>query len=207
MLIVKEAFQPLNHLEQLLVRVFGLQHELVLAGVLAFAGCDDDPADYDVYEQNGGADYRDTGENAEDSAGEDDDTVAAHRSRALSPDHPVVRGTAQNPDVFFQGRETVNPFYEKTPEIVQDVMDQFAKQVGRSYHLFDYVGAPEQLSEDDVLGTLKPLLEDAGIGKIGQNLIYDSHVFRRHGMPVDGWRLDTMVAAFLLISASRCDKP
>ena len=73
----------------------------------------------------------------------DDETVAAHRSRALSPDHPVVRGTAQNPDVFFQGRETVNPFYEKTPEIVQDVMDQFAKQVGRDYHLFDYVGAPD----------------------------------------------------------------
>ena len=73
----------------------------------------------------------------------DDDTVTAHRSRALSPDHPVVRGTAQNPDVFFQGRETVNPYYEKTPEIVQDVMDQFAKQVGRSYHLFDYVGAPD----------------------------------------------------------------
>jgi pyruvate-ferredoxin/flavodoxin oxidoreductase len=73
----------------------------------------------------------------------DDETVTAHRSRALSPDHPVVRGTAQNPDVFFQGRETVNPFYEKTPEIVQDVMDQFAKQVGRDYHLFDYVGAPD----------------------------------------------------------------
>ncbi|QRN82777.1 pyruvate:ferredoxin (flavodoxin) oxidoreductase [Chloroflexota bacterium] len=73
----------------------------------------------------------------------DDDTVAAHRSRALSPDHPVIRGTAQNPDVFFQGRETVNPFYEKTPEIVQDAMDRFAKQVGRSYHLFDYVGAPD----------------------------------------------------------------
>ncbi len=73
----------------------------------------------------------------------DDDLVAEHRARALSPDHPVVRGTAQNPDVFFQGRETVNAYYEKTPEIVQDVMDQFAKQVGRSYHLFDYVGAPD----------------------------------------------------------------
>ena len=73
----------------------------------------------------------------------DDDLVAAHRARALSPDHPVVRGTAQNPDVFFQGRETVNPYYDKTPEIVQDVMDQFAKQVGRTYHLFDYVGAPD----------------------------------------------------------------
>ena len=73
----------------------------------------------------------------------DDETIAQHRSRALSPDHPVLRGTAQNPDVFFQGRETVNPFYDKTPEIVQDVMDQFAEQVGRSYHLFDYVGAPD----------------------------------------------------------------
>jgi pyruvate-ferredoxin/flavodoxin oxidoreductase len=73
----------------------------------------------------------------------DDDLVAQHRSRALSPDHPVLRGTAQNPDVFFQGRETVNPFYDKTPEIVQKVMNEFAKQVGRSYHLFDYTGAPD----------------------------------------------------------------
>jgi pyruvate-ferredoxin/flavodoxin oxidoreductase len=73
----------------------------------------------------------------------DDGLIAEHRARALSPDHPVVRGTAQNPDVFFQGRETVNPFYNKTPEIVQEVMDQFAERVGRSYHLFDYVGAPD----------------------------------------------------------------
>lgn len=73
----------------------------------------------------------------------DDDLVAQHRARALSPDHPVLRGTAQNPDVFFQGRETVNPYYDKTPEIVQDVMDQFAEQVGRTYHLFDYIGAPD----------------------------------------------------------------
>ncbi len=73
----------------------------------------------------------------------DDDLVAQHRARALSPDHPVLRGTAQNPDVFFQGRETVNPFYAKTPGIVQEVMDQFAEQVGRTYHLFDYVGAPD----------------------------------------------------------------
>ena len=73
----------------------------------------------------------------------DDETVIQHRSRALSPDHPVIRGTAQNPDVFFQGRETVNPYYDKTPEIVQDVMDAFSEQVGRSYHLFDYNGAPD----------------------------------------------------------------
>ncbi len=73
----------------------------------------------------------------------DDKLIFEHRERALKPEKPVLRGTAQNPDVFFQGRETVNPFYDKTPDIVQDIMDQFAKQVGRAYHLFDYIGAPD----------------------------------------------------------------
>ncbi len=73
----------------------------------------------------------------------DDDLVRAHRARALSPDHPFIRGTAQNPDVFFQGRETINPFYDKCPEIVQKAMDKFAEVVGRRYNLFDYVGDPE----------------------------------------------------------------
>ncbi|MBI5954999.1 MAG: pyruvate:ferredoxin (flavodoxin) oxidoreductase [Chloroflexi bacterium] len=73
----------------------------------------------------------------------DDDLVRAHRSRALTPDHPVLRGTAQNPDVYFQARETVNPFYNVTPAIVQEMMDQFAKVTGRHYNLFDYVGHPE----------------------------------------------------------------
>jgi pyruvate-ferredoxin/flavodoxin oxidoreductase len=73
----------------------------------------------------------------------DDELVRAHRARALSPDHPVIRGTAQNPDVFFQARETVNPYYLATPGIVQETMDKFAQVVGRQYHLFDYVGAPD----------------------------------------------------------------
>jgi len=73
----------------------------------------------------------------------DDELVAAHRVRALSPDHPVIRGTAQNPDVYFQGRETVNPYIAATPAIVQEYMDQLAKLTGRSYHLFDYAGAPD----------------------------------------------------------------
>ncbi|MHB1415880.1 MAG: pyruvate:ferredoxin (flavodoxin) oxidoreductase [Chloroflexota bacterium] len=73
----------------------------------------------------------------------DDDLVRAHRERALSPDHPFIRGTAQNPDVFFQARETANPYYLACPEIVQKAMDKFAKIVGRQYHLFDYVGAPD----------------------------------------------------------------
>ena len=73
----------------------------------------------------------------------DDDLVYAHRMRGLSPDHPVIRGTAQNPDVYFQARETVNPFYLAVPGIVQEQMDKFAGLVGRQYHLFDYVGAPD----------------------------------------------------------------
>jgi len=71
------------------------------------------------------------------------DKVFEHRSRALSPDHPVLRGTAQNPDVFFQIRETINPYYAACPQHVQQVMDKFAQVVGRAYHLFDYVGAPD----------------------------------------------------------------
>ena len=70
----------------------------------------------------------------------DDKLVQAHRARALSPDHPVLRGSAQNPDVFFQARETCNPYYAACPEIVQKAMDKFAKIVGRQYHLFDYFG-------------------------------------------------------------------
>jgi pyruvate-ferredoxin/flavodoxin oxidoreductase len=73
----------------------------------------------------------------------DEELVRQHRARALSPDNPFIRGTAQNPDVYFQGRETVNPFYLACPEHVQAAMDQFAALTGREYHLFDYVGAPD----------------------------------------------------------------
>ncbi|MCB0668484.1 MAG: pyruvate:ferredoxin (flavodoxin) oxidoreductase [Saprospiraceae bacterium] len=72
----------------------------------------------------------------------DDELVYAHRERALSPDHPFIRGTAQNPDVYFQGRETVNAFYNATPAIVQEAMDQFAGLTGRQYSLFEYTGDP-----------------------------------------------------------------
>ncbi len=73
----------------------------------------------------------------------DDELVRAHRARGLSPDHPVIRGTAQNPDVYFQGRETVNRYVAATPGIVQAQMDKFAKLTGRAYKLFEYVGAPD----------------------------------------------------------------
>ena len=70
----------------------------------------------------------------------DSDLIAQHRARALSPDHPVLRGTAQNPDVYFQARETVNSYYAACGAIVQKAMDQFAELTGRAYHLFDYHG-------------------------------------------------------------------
>ncbi len=73
----------------------------------------------------------------------DDDLVIAHRQRGLSPEHPFIRGTAQNPDVFFQARETVNPFYAACPRFVQQAMDRFHEVAGRRYNLFDYFGAPD----------------------------------------------------------------
>lgn len=69
--------------------------------------------------------------------------ILAHRKRALSPDHPVIRGTSQNPDVYFQARETVNSFYKLTPAIVAKYMEKFAELTGRKYHLFDYYGHPQ----------------------------------------------------------------
>ena len=83
----------------------------------------------------------------------DDDLVRAHRERALSPDHPVLRGSAQNPDVYFQGRESVNPYYLACPTIVQNVMDKFAQMVGRQYQLFQYEGAPDATDVIIVMGS------------------------------------------------------
>ncbi|MGE0729010.1 MAG: pyruvate:ferredoxin (flavodoxin) oxidoreductase [Acidimicrobiia bacterium] len=73
----------------------------------------------------------------------DPDAIAAHRARALSPEHPVTRGTAQNPDAFFQAREAANPFYDRCPAVVEATMDRFAARTGRRYSLFDYVGHPD----------------------------------------------------------------
>ena len=80
-----------------------------------------------------------------------EDLVRKHRERALSPDHPFIRGTAQNPDVYFQAREAANPYYLALPTIVQNTMDKFARLTGRQYHLFDYYGAPD--AEDVIVLT------------------------------------------------------
>jgi pyruvate-ferredoxin/flavodoxin oxidoreductase len=72
-----------------------------------------------------------------------EELVRAHRGRALSPDRPFIRGTAQNPDVYFQARETVSPFYDRTPGVVEDAMAHLAERTGRRYHVVDYAGHPE----------------------------------------------------------------
>ncbi|OHB59093.1 MAG: pyruvate:ferredoxin (flavodoxin) oxidoreductase, partial [Planctomycetes bacterium RBG_13_44_8b] len=83
----------------------------------------------------------------------DNDLVLAHKQRALNPERPQISGTSQNPDVFFQGRETVNKYYQATPDIVEETMRKFEKVVGRSYNLFDYVGAPDAEKVIIVMGS------------------------------------------------------
>lgn len=82
-----------------------------------------------------------------------DELVIAHRKRALSPENPFIRGTAQNPDVYFQGRETVNTFYNNMSGIVEEVMNDFAKLTGRQYNLFEYVGAPDAEHVTVIMGS------------------------------------------------------
>jgi pyruvate-ferredoxin/flavodoxin oxidoreductase len=89
----------------------------------------------------------------------DDDLVIAQRKRGLNPDRPAIRGTAQNPDVYFQGRETVNNFYNATPEIVQNSMDRFAGIAGRQYKLFDYYGAPDAERVIVIMGSAAETVE------------------------------------------------
>ena len=83
----------------------------------------------------------------------DMDALQAFRDRALSSEHPVTRGTAQNPDVFFQNREASNSFYAAIPGVVQGYMDAMAKITGRSYHLFDYYGAPDATDVIVIMGS------------------------------------------------------
>jgi pyruvate-ferredoxin/flavodoxin oxidoreductase len=90
----------------------------------------------------------------------DDELVRAHRARALTPERPVIRGTAQNPDVYFQARETVNPFYAVCPSLVQKTMDQFAALTGRRYNLFDYAGAPDAERIVVVMGSGGEMVEE-----------------------------------------------
>jgi pyruvate-ferredoxin/flavodoxin oxidoreductase len=111
----------------------------------------------------------------------DDDLVFAHRKRGLTPDHPVVRGVAQNPDVYFQARETVNPYYAAVPHFVQGAMDRFAARTGRRYRLFDYFGAPDADRVIVVMGsaaeTVRETIDD--LNARGAHLgVVQVHLFR-----------------------------
>ncbi len=98
----------------------------------------------------------------------DEEWIEAHRDRSLSPDRPVLRGSAQNPDVFFQAREAANPFYLALPGIVQETMDRFAGLVGRQYHLFDYVGAPDAERVAVIIGSGSGAVEEAVEALLGR---------------------------------------
>jgi pyruvate-ferredoxin/flavodoxin oxidoreductase len=98
----------------------------------------------------------------------DEELIAAHRRRALTPDHPILRGTAQNPDTFFQAREAINPYYLRLPAIVQRVMEDFAHRTGRSYHLFDYVGHPQAERVLVVMGSAAETAEETAAYLNGQ---------------------------------------
>ncbi|HLN43923.1 MAG TPA: pyruvate:ferredoxin (flavodoxin) oxidoreductase [Acidimicrobiales bacterium] len=98
--------------------------------------------------------------------------VRAHRRRALSPEHPFIRGTSQNPDVYFQARETANPFYARTPGLVQDAMDRFADRTGRRYHLVDYSGHPQADRAVVVMGSGAETAREtvAHLGALGERV-------------------------------------
>ena len=126
----------------------------------------------------------------------DEARILEHRARALSPDHPVIRGTAQNPDVFFQARETVNPFYAACPGIVQRMMDRFAELTGRRYALYEYHGAPDAERVIVLMGSgceavhetvdfLAGQGEKVGLVKVRLYRPFDAAMFVR-ALPADG---------------------
>jgi pyruvate-ferredoxin/flavodoxin oxidoreductase len=111
----------------------------------------------------------------------DEELVAQMRTRALSPDHPVIRGTAQNPDVFFQAREACNPFYIACPALVQKAMDKFAKLTGRAYHLFDYAGAKDADRVIIIMGSGAETAEETALhlNKNGEKVgVITVHLYR-----------------------------
>lgn len=91
----------------------------------------------------------------------DYDALQKFRDNALNPEHPVVRGTNQNPDIFFQGREAANPFFAKVPEVVAEYLEELSKLTGRSYHLFDYYGHPEAEDVIVIMGSACETVEQA----------------------------------------------
>jgi len=118
----------------------------------------------------------------------DDEWVRAHRERALNPDKPVMRGTAQNPDTYFQGRESVNRYYDQVPDIIEKTMARFAKATGRQYHLVDYQGDPQASHIIVVMGSAAATLQQTAQllnNKGGSYGVLTIHLYRP--FPVDAF--------------------
>ncbi len=138
----------------------------------------------------------------------DMEKIHQHRARGLSPDHPVLRGTAQNPDVYFQGRETVNPYYAATPEIVQKTMDRFAQRTGRQYHLFDYVGAPDAERVIIIMGSGAETVEETAIylNQNGEKVgVLKVHLYRPFSVKLFVEALPATVRTLAVLD--RCKEP
>ena len=138
----------------------------------------------------------------------DDDLVRSHRYNRLSPDVPFVRGTAQNPDTFFQAREACTGYYEAVPDIMQKAMDKFAKRVGRSYHLFDYYGADDAEKVIVIMGSGAAVAREAAekLNAAGEKVgVLDVRLYR----PFDVSRfLNTLPASVRSIAVlDRCKEP
>ena len=111
----------------------------------------------------------------------DDSFVIAHRKRALSPEHPVIRGTAQNPDLYFQGRETVNPYYLKLPAVVEKYMNQLAELTGRKYKVMEYYGDLSAEKVIVIMGSASKVVKQAvdSLRKNGEKLgLIEIHLYR-----------------------------
>jgi pyruvate-ferredoxin/flavodoxin oxidoreductase len=138
----------------------------------------------------------------------DEALVRAHRERALTPDKPVIRGTAQNPDVYFQARETVNPFYLATPTIVQNAMDRFAQLTGRQYHLFDYFGAPDAERVLIIMGSGAEVAEEAvgALNAAGEKVgLLKVHLYRP--FPVETFLAALPASVKSIAVLDRCKEP
>lgn len=111
----------------------------------------------------------------------DKEALAAFRARALDPDRPVIRGTAENPDIYFQHCEAANPYYDALPDIVQDYMDKISAITGRTYHLFDYYGAPDADRVIVAIGSVSDICKDVAdaINASGEKVgIVNVHLYR-----------------------------
>ena len=138
----------------------------------------------------------------------DEKLVAANRKRALTPDAPTLRGTAQNPDVYFQGRETVNPFYAATPGIVQGYMDELGKLTGRKYSLVEYTGAADAETVIVIMGsgalTVKETVEE--LVKKGQKVgMLNIHLYRP--FPVKEFIAALPKSVKNIVVMDRCKEP